>query len=65
MTVVTRVIHGGLLPVVAPLDTWHLRLVCYTTVNRIISASAERPDLLTLTDLLGTFETKVKTHHFH
>ena len=51
------VIHGSPLPVVGPQDTWHLRLVCYTTIRLIVGASADRPDVLTLQDLLGVVET--------
>ena len=49
---------------VVPQDAWHLRLVCYTSVNRIIAASSGRSDLLTLADLLSIFETKDKLTTF-
>ena len=54
------VVHGSPLPVVGPQDTWQLRLVCYTTVGRIVQTSAQRPDKSTLDDLISTVETKEK-----
>ena len=59
-----EVVHGNPLPVVGPLDTWHLRLVCYTTVDRIVGASVQRPDLMTLQDLIVSVETKEKLTTF-
>ena len=52
------VVHGTPLPVVGPQDTWRLRSVCYTTVNLIVGASAQKPDLLTLQDLMSPVETE-------
>ena len=53
------VVHGSRpLPVVGPQHTWHLRLVCYTTVGQIVDVSAQRPGLFTLQDLISTVETK-------
>lgn len=48
------VLHGNKLPVVTQTDTWHLRLVCYTTLSLIIHASARRSNVLTLSDLIAT-----------
>ena len=58
------VVHGNPLPVVGPQDTWHLRLVCYTTVAQIVQASAQKPDILTLEDLISTVETEEKLTTF-
>ena len=52
------VVHGSPLPVVGPQDTWHLRSVCYTTVDLIIGASDQKPDLLTLQALMSSVETE-------
>ena len=58
------VVHGNPLPVVGHLDTWHLRLVCYTTVRLIVRASADRPDVLTLQDLIHAVETQERLTTF-
>ena len=58
------VVHGSPLPVVGPVDTWQLRLVCYTVVGRIVHTSSQRPDKLTLSDLMSTVETKGKLTAF-
>ena len=58
------VVHGKPLPVVGELDTWHLRLVCYTTVALIVGASADQPDVRTLRELIGTVETEERLTTF-
>ena len=52
-----EVVHGGPLPVVGELDTWHIRLVCLETVGLIVRASVDRPSVETLEHLVGTVET--------
>lgn len=52
------VLHGNRLPVVGPMHTWHLRLVCYEVVKTIVLSSKGRPDVLTLEHLIGSVETK-------
>ena len=58
------VIHGTRLPVVTQLDTWHLRLICYTAVDRVIQTSANQPDTLTLQELVATVETEQRLTAF-
>ena len=58
------VVHGNRLPVVGPMHTWHLRLVCYEVVKAIARSSGGRPDVSTLTDLIGVVETKEKLNAF-
>ena len=58
------VIHGNPLPVVAPQDTWHLRLVCYAVVQLIVSASVNLADKLTLQDVVDTVETEERLTTF-
>ena len=58
------VVHGKPLPVVGELDTWHLRLVCYTTISLIVRASANRRDLGTLRELIGAVETEERLETF-
>lgn len=52
------VIHGSRLPLVAPQDTRHLRLVCYTVVQAIVRTSVDLPGKLTLKDVIRTVETE-------
>lgn len=51
------VLHGNRLPVVAQIDIWHLRLVCYTTIDLIVQTSAKLLSTSTLRDLIATVET--------
>lgn len=52
------VVHGNKLPIVTQMDIWHLRLVCYTTVDLTVHASAKWPEITTLQELMATMETE-------
>ena len=58
------VVHGDPLPRVGPVHTWHLRSVCFTTVCEIVGASVQKPDLLTLQDVISSVETEEKLTTF-
>ena len=45
-------------------DVWRLRLVCYVTISCIAGRSANSPEMLTLRDLIGEFETKESLERF-
>ena len=59
-----EVIHGSPLPVVDSRDIWHLRQVCYTTIQLIIYASTGKPSAWTLQELVNALETEEKIERF-
>ena len=58
------VVHGNQLPVVGPMHTFDLRLVCYKTIELIVRSSGGRPDLPTLQEMIANLETKERLEAF-
>ena len=58
------VVHGNQLPVVGPMHTFHLRLVCYKTIELIVRSSDGRPDVPTLQEMIANLETKERLETF-
>lgn len=52
------VVHGNKLPLVTQMDIWSLRLVCYSTIDLIVHASAKQPNVSKPQDLIATIETE-------
>ena len=58
------VVHGNQLPVVGPMHTFHLRLVCYKTIELIVRSSAARSDVSRLQELIKNLETVERLEAF-
>ena len=58
------IVHGSALREVGVLDTWHLRLECYTVLSRILALAKQNREVQTLQQLIAEVETTKKLQEF-
>jgi hypothetical protein len=52
------IVHGSALNVSQYVDYWHLLLVCFVTLDRIVKLAKRKPTAQNLKDLIGMVETR-------
>ena len=58
------IVHGSALRAVGVLDTWQLRLECYSVLGRILALANDNLEVKTLQELIGGLETPKRLEEF-
>jgi len=60
----SAVVHGAAVNIVGALDTWHVRLLCHTVLDRLIQEAKSNPKITTLEQLIMAKESPVRLADF-